>query len=78
MSMTESDLPFIKPGQEISSETDEIISPSSDVKTPLPNHEPIEKMEAGVFDCSICGQPFNTKADLELHLATIHRQTKKA
>ena len=76
--MTESDLSFIKPAQEISSETDEIISSSSDVKNPLPNHEPIEKMEAGVFDCSICGQPFNTKADLELHLATIHRQTKKA
>ena len=78
MSMTESDLPFIKPTQEISSETDEIVSPSSDLKNPLPTDEPIEKMEAGVFDCSICGHPFNTKADLDLHMATIHRQTKKA
>jgi hypothetical protein len=69
--MTESDLPFIKPAQEISPETAETLSPSSDVKNPLPNHESIEKMEAGVFDCSICGQPFNAKAELDLHMSKI-------
>jgi hypothetical protein len=76
--MTESDLPLIKPAPEISPEMDETISPSSDVKNPLPNHDPIEEMEVGVFDCSICGQPFNTKAELDLHMVKIHGQTKKA
>ena len=76
--MTEPDLPYIKPGPELPPETNEIIPPSPDVKNPLPNHEPIEKMEIGALDCPICGKAFNTKTDLDLHMATNHRQTKKA
>jgi Zinc finger, C2H2 type len=76
--MTESDLPYIKPGPEIPSETNEFISPSPDVKNPLPNHEPIEKMETEPFICPVCGKSFNTKNDLDLHMAKNHNQTKKA
>ncbi len=76
--MTEPDLPFIKPGPEISSETNELIPPSPDVKNPLPNHEPIEKMETETFICPVCGKSFDTKDDLDLHMAKSHGQTKKA
>ena len=75
--MTETDLPFIKPPPESSQETDDNIAPSADVKNPLPDHEPIENMEIGTFDCPICGKSFNTKTDFDLHMITNHRQTEK-
>ncbi len=75
--MTESDLPYIKPVPEIPPETDEVLSPSPDVKNPLPNHEPIEKMETGSLECPICGRSFKTKVDLDLHIIKDHKQTKK-
>ena len=74
--MTESDLPYIKP--DLSPETNELIQPSSDVKNPLPNHKPIEKVETGDFVCLVCGKSFNTKAELDVHMAKNHRQTQKA
>jgi len=76
--MTESDLPYIKPEPEIPPETNEVIPPSPDVKNPLPNHEPIEKMEIDAFICPVCGKSFNTKDDLDLHMAKNHGQIKKA
>ena len=76
--MTEEDLPFIVPPSDLPPDTNEIISPSPDVKNPLPDHEPIEKMEPLTFDCPICGKSFNTKTDLDLHMETVHKQTKKA
>jgi hypothetical protein len=76
--MTEPDLPYIKPVPEIPPETDEALSPTSDVKNPLHNHEPIEKMETGALDCPICGRSFKTKVDLDLHIIMEHKQTKKA
>ena len=75
--MTEQDLPYIIPVPEIPPETDEVLSPSPDVKNPLPNHEPIEKNETEAFDCPICGRPFKTKVDLELHILTEHKQPKR-
>ena len=75
--MTETDLPYIKPPPEISPETDENLSPSPDVKNPLPNHEAIENIRTGTFDCQICGKSFYTKTDLDLHMITNHKQTKK-
>jgi hypothetical protein len=74
--MTESDLPYIKSVPE-PLETDEKLSPSPDVKNPLPNHESIEKNEPESFDCPICGRPFKTKVDLDLHIIKDHKQTKK-
>jgi hypothetical protein len=76
--MTEPDLPAVKPVPEIPPETNEVIPPSPDVKNPLPNHEPIEKEETEDFICPVCGKPFKTKADLDLHIAKNHGQTKKA
>ena len=67
--MTEPDLPFVKPTPELPPETNENVSPSPDVKNPLPNHDPIEKIETDTFICPICGKPFQTKAALDLHLA---------
>ena len=78
MSMTEPDLPYIIPVPEIPPETNEVLPPSPDAKNPLPNHEPIEKMETGALDCPICGRSFKTKVDLELHIIADHKQTKKA
>lgn len=75
--MTEPDLPYIKPVPEIPPETDETLSPSPDVKNPLHNHEPIEKMDPGTLDCPICGRSFKTKVDLDLHIIMEHKQTKK-
>jgi hypothetical protein len=75
--MTESDLPFIKPGPEIPPETNEHILPSPDVKNPLPKHDPAEKLETEAFICPVCGKSFNNKADLDLHMATIHGNKKK-
>jgi len=75
--MTEPDLPSNKPGQEILPETNELIPPSPDVKNPLPNHEPIEKMETEAFICPVCGKSFITKADLDLHMAKNHGRVKK-
>jgi len=75
--MTEPDLPFIKPGPEIPAEANELIPPSSEVKNPLPNHDPAEKLESEDFICSICGKPFNNKADLDVHMAKDHGNTKK-
>jgi hypothetical protein len=76
--MTESDLPYIKQPTDIPPETNELIPPSPDVKNPLPNHEPIDNSDAGDFICPICGKPFNTKPELDLHMAKKHEQTKKA
>jgi hypothetical protein len=76
--MTEPDLPYIKPGLEIPPETNELIPPSPDVKNPLPDHEPTEKSEIEAFICPVCRKPFNNKADLDLHMAKDHGQTKKA
>ena len=76
--MTESDLPFIKPGPEIPSETNELIPPSPDVKNPLPNHDHSEKGETENFICPVCGKSFNTKADLDQHMEKSHGQKKKA
>jgi Zinc finger, C2H2 type. len=76
--MTEPDLPFVKPGPEIPPETNEHITPSPDVKNPLPNHEPTEKLETEAFICPVCGKPFNNKADLDLHMAKDHGNRKKA
>jgi hypothetical protein len=76
--MTESDLPFIKPEPEIPSEANEVIPPSPDVKNPLPNHEPIEKLETEDLICPVCGKPFKNKADLDLHIAKNHGRIKKA
>ena len=42
--MAEPDLPSVKPEPEIPQEKNELIPPSPDVKNPLPNHEPIEKI----------------------------------
>jgi uncharacterized Zn-finger protein len=75
--MTESDLPYVKPEPEIAPETNEVIPPSPDVKNPLPDHEPIEKEEMEAFICPVCGKSFKTKADLDLHIAKNHGQTKK-
>ena len=75
--MTEPDLPYVKPEPEIPPETNEVVPPSPDVKNPLPNHEPIEKMENEDFICPVCGESFSTKADLDLHIAKNHGQTKK-
>ena len=76
--MTEPDLPYVKPTAEIPPETNEIIPPSPDVKNPLPNHEPIEKVETGAFICPVCGKSFNTKSELDFHMAKNHKQTQKA
>jgi hypothetical protein len=76
--MTESDLPYVKQAPEIPPETNEIIPPSPDVKNPLPDHEPIENVETGAFICPVCGKSFNTKAELDVHIAKNHRQTQKA
>jgi hypothetical protein len=76
--MTEPDFPFIKPGPEIPAEANELIPPSSEVKNPLPNHDSAEKLESEDFICSVCGKSFNNKVDLDLHMATNHRQTKKS
>jgi hypothetical protein len=76
--MTEPDLPTIKPAPEIPPETNELISPSPDVKNKLPNHEPIEKEVTEDFICPVCGKFFNTKADLDLHMLKDHGQIKKA
>jgi protein-disulfide isomerase len=75
--MTEPDLPYIKPTPEIPPETNEVTPPSPDVKNPLPNHEPLEKMENEDFICPVCRKTFNTKADLDLHIAKSHGQTTK-
>jgi hypothetical protein len=76
--MTEPDFPYNKPGPEIPLETNKVIPPSPDVKNPLPNHEPIEKMETEAFVCLVCGKSFNTKADLDLHIEKDHGQINKA
>jgi hypothetical protein len=76
--MTESDLPYIKPGPEIPSETNELIPPSPDVKNLLPNHDPNEKGETEDFICPVCGKSFNTKADLDQHMEKNHGKIKKA
>jgi len=76
MNMTEPDLPYLKPVPE-PPETNEDLSPSPDVKNPLPDHEPIEKNELEGFVCPICGRSFKTKVDLDLHIVTEHKQTKK-
>ena len=75
--MTEPDLPYPKPAPEIPPETNEPIPPSPDVRNPLPKHEPIEKLETEAFVCPVCGKSFNTKADLDLHIAKNHGQTTK-
>ena len=75
--MTEPDLPYNRPGPEIPPETNELIPPSPDVKNPLPNHEPIEKMETEAFICPVCGKSFITKADLDLHMIKNHGRVKK-
>jgi hypothetical protein len=76
--MTEPDLPYVKPAPEIPPETNELIPPSPDVKNKLPNHEPIEKEATADFICPVCGKPFDTKADLDLHMLKDHGQLKKA
>ena len=76
--MTEPDLPYIKPEPEISPETNEVVPPSPDVKNPLPNHEPTEKLETEDLICPVCGKPFNNKADLDLHMEKDHGQINKA
>ena len=76
--MTEPDLPTIKPAPEIPPETNEVIPPSPDVKNPLPNHEPIEKIETEDFVCPVCGKTFSTKADFDLHMEKDHGQINKA
>jgi hypothetical protein len=75
--MTEPDLPFIKPGPEIPPETDEHITPSPDVKNPLPEHEANEKLEPEDLICQFCGKTFINKADLDLHIAKDHANKKK-
>jgi len=75
--MTESDLPYITPPPELPPETNENILPSPDVENPLPSHDPIEKIETGTFDCPICGKSFSTKANLDLHMATVHKKSKE-
>ena len=76
--MAEPDLPSVKPEPEIPQETNEVISPSPDVKNPLPDHEPIEKLENEDFICPVCGESFSTKADLDLHIEKDHGQINKA
>jgi len=76
MKMTEPDLPYLKPVPE-PPETNEDLSPSPDVKNPLPEHEPIEKNEPEGFVCPICGRSFKTKVDLDLHIISELKQTKK-
>lgn len=76
--MTEPDLPYVKPGPEIPPETNDPIPPSSDVKNPLPPHEPIEKEETEAFICPVCGKSFNIKAYLDLHMEKSHGHIKKA
>jgi hypothetical protein len=76
--MAEPDVPYVKPATDLSQETNEVIPPSPDVKNPLPDHDPLEKPELGDFICPVCGKSFNTKADLDLHLARKHRLTTKA
>jgi hypothetical protein len=76
--MAEPELPSVKPVPEIPPETNEVIPPSPDVKNPLPNHEPIEKVETEDFICPVCGKSFSTKADLDLHMEKDHRQINKA
>jgi uncharacterized Zn-finger protein len=76
--MTESDLPYIKPESEIPPGANEVVPPSPDVKNTLPYHDPIEKEETEAFICPVCGKSFSTKADLDLHIAKNHGQTKKA
>jgi len=75
--MAEPDLPPVKTVPEIPPGTNEVIPPSPDVKNPLPNHEPIEKLEED-FICPVCGKSFNTKADLDLHMEKDHGQINKA
>jgi hypothetical protein len=76
--MTEPDVPYAKPATDLSQETNEVTPPSPDVKNPLPDHDPLEKMELGAFICPVCGKSFTTKAELDLHLARNHRLTTKA
>ena len=76
--MAEPDLPFIKPGPEVPPETNESLTPTRDVKNPLPNHEPIENVETEDLICPVCGKRFNNKADLDLHMAKDHGNKKKA
>jgi hypothetical protein len=76
--MAEPDVPYAKPATDLSQETNEVTPPSPDVKNPLPDHDPLEKLELGAFICPVCGKSFNTKADLDLHLARNHRLTTKA
>jgi hypothetical protein len=76
--VTEPDLPYVKPTPEILPETNELIPPSPDVKNPLPNHEPVENVEAEVFICPVCGKSFTAQADLDLHMSKKHGQLKKA
>jgi hypothetical protein len=54
------------------------VSPSPDVKNPIPNHEPIEKMETGALDVQSVEDLSKPKFDLDLHIITEHKQTKKA
>ena len=74
--MTESDLPYIKTPPELPSETNENISPSPDVENPLPSHDPIEIIETMTFNCPICGKSFNSKIELDLHIAIVHKQNR--
>jgi uncharacterized Zn-finger protein len=76
--MTEPNVPYVKPEPEIPPEKNEVIPPSPDVKNPLPEHEPIEKMENEDFICPVCGESFSTKADLDLHMEKNHGQINKA
>ncbi len=76
--MTESDLPFIKPGPENSSEQYEVAPPSPDVENSLPDHEPIEKEDIEAFVCPICRKSFNTKDELDLHITKNHGQKREA
>jgi hypothetical protein len=76
--MTESDLPYIKPELEIPSETNGVTPPSPDVKNPLPHHDPNEKLETEAFICPVCGKSFQSKTDLDWHVAKKHGQIKKA
>jgi hypothetical protein len=76
--MTEPNVPYVKPEPEIPAETNGVVPPSPDVKNPLPNHEPLEKLETEDFICPVCGKSFNTKADLDLHMEKEHGQINKA
>jgi len=76
--MTEPDLPFIKQEPENNPESNEVAPPSPDVKNTLPDHEPLENVDMETFICPVCGKPFNTKAELDLHIAKNHGQTREA